>query len=105
MTVFTHSLTIFLWLFLVVACTNAPVAENTPATQGPIAPETPAQKQASETASSACPLTEPVWAKPPEDSAVQDPPAFGYYFVNADRSIWASAWWTDKEEYDLWVEP
>ena len=50
-----------------------------------------------------CPLTEPVWVKPPEDSAVSDPPAYGYYFVNEDRSIWASAWWEEQEENYLRV--
>jgi hypothetical protein len=42
----------------------------------------------------ACLLTEPLWAKPPEDSAVLDPPAYSDYFVNEDRSILASASWT-----------
>jgi hypothetical protein len=51
--------------------------------------------------SNTCPVTEPVWAKPPDDSAVQNPPSYGYYFLNEDRSIWASAWWTDSEEYSL----
>lgn len=45
-----------------------------------------------------CPVSEPVWVRPPEDSAVQGSPGFGYYFVNEDRSIWASAWWTGQEE-------
>ena len=45
-----------------------------------------------------CPITEPVWAKPPEDSAVQNPPAAGYYYVNEDRSIWAAAWWAGQDE-------
>ena len=40
----------------------------------------------------ACQVTEPVWTKPPEDSAVLNEPEFGYYFLNADRSIWASSW-------------
>lgn len=40
-----------------------------------------------------CPVTEPSWAKPPEDDAVLDPPAYGYYYLNEDGSIWASAWW------------
>ena len=48
-----------------------------------------------------CAVTEPVWVKPPEDSAVQNPPAYGNYFVNEDGSIWASAWWTEDEEYPL----
>ena len=45
-----------------------------------------------------CLATEPAWAKPPEDSAVQDSPAYGYYFVNEASSMWASAWWTKQEE-------
>jgi len=48
-----------------------------------------------------CPVTEPVWVKPPDDSAVQNPPSYGYYFLNEDRSIWASAWWTESDEYSL----
>ncbi len=44
-----------------------------------------------------CPVTEAVWAKPPEDSAVVGSSEYGYYFVNEDRSIWASAWWADQE--------
>lgn len=51
--------------------------------------------------SDTCPVTEPAWIKPPEDSAVQNPPAHGYYYVNEDSSIWASAWWTGQEEYPL----
>jgi hypothetical protein len=50
-----------------------------------------------------CPRTEPVWEKPPADSAVQDAPAYGYYFVNEDRSIWASAGWTGKDGAPLRV--
>jgi hypothetical protein len=48
-----------------------------------------------------CPVTEPVWAKPPDDPAVQGSPEYGSYFVNEDRSIWASAWWTEKEAEPL----
>jgi len=50
-----------------------------------------------------CPETEAVWVKPPEDAAVLDTPDFGYYYVNEDSSIWASAWWTEKDEYRLRV--
>jgi hypothetical protein len=50
---------------------------------------------------SACPLTEPTWVKPPEDSAVQNPPQFGYYFVNEDNTMWAAAWWAGQEGYHL----
>jgi len=51
-------------------------------------------------ASKACPVTEPTWVIPPEDSAVLDPPAYGHYYVNEDSSIWASAYWS-REEYPL----
>ena len=50
-----------------------------------------------------CPLTEPVLATPPEDSAVLNPPVEGYYFVNEDGSIWASAWWAEMDDYELHV--
>jgi len=50
-----------------------------------------------------CPVTEAVWVKPPEDAAVLNEPAYGYYYVNEDSSIWASAWWTENEEYKLRV--
>ena len=50
-----------------------------------------------------CPLTEPIWEKPPADAAVQDAPAYGYYFVNEDRSIWASAVWVGKDDAPLRV--
>ncbi len=48
-----------------------------------------------------CPMTEAVWAKPPEDAAVLNAPEYGYYFVNEDRSIWASAGWTGQAGYAL----
>ena len=102
MVVFTHSLALFLWLFFLAACTGATAAEIIPAPADSAVPETTSEStlpQADEAASAACPLTEPVWVKPPDDSAVLTPPEFGYYFVNADRSIWASAWFT--EEYPL----
>lgn len=50
-----------------------------------------------------CPVTQPAWVKPPDDTAVVNPPEFGYYFVNADRSLWASAWWTGLADYRLQV--
>jgi hypothetical protein len=53
------------------------------------------------TSAKSCPLTEATWIKPPEDSAVLNEPASGYYFVNEDQSIWASAWWTGNEEFPL----
>ena len=30
-----------------------------------------------------------------------NPPQFGYYLVNADQSILASAWWFESEDYPL----
>jgi len=45
-----------------------------------------------------CPVTEPVWILAPDDSAISNPPAYGYYYVNEDRSILASAWWKGQEE-------
>ncbi|HJS28326.1 MAG TPA: hypothetical protein VJ768_01800 [Anaerolineales bacterium] len=50
-------------------------------------------------AADACPVTQPEFVVPPEDPAVGGTPAPGYYFVNQDRSIWASAGWTEYEEY------
>ncbi len=61
----------------------------------------PTLTPASGNASAACPVTKPAWVLAPEDSAVLNPPAYGYYFVNEDSSIWASAWWWEKEEYPL----
>jgi hypothetical protein len=49
----------------------------------------------------ACLLTAPLRIKPPEDSAVPDPPAYNDYFVNEDRSIWASASWATQAEPGL----
>lgn len=76
-----RSFALLLLLPILAACAGAPSAES---------------------AASACPLSEPVWAKPPADSAVQGAPAFGYYFVNDDRSIWAAAWWTGEED-EYWL--
>jgi len=49
----------------------------------------------------ACPVTEAVWAVHPEDNAIMGTPAFGYYIINQDQSIWASAWWWESEEFPL----
>ncbi|HKI54810.1 MAG TPA: hypothetical protein VJ987_11845 [Anaerolineales bacterium] len=51
-----------------------------------------------------CPVTEPIWIKPPEDSAVGNSPVEGNYFVNEDHSIWASAWWTEQGENYLHID-
>jgi len=71
----TRILIIFLCLFALSACASPP--------QEPITLDN-------------CPLTEPAWLTHPEDAAVQSEPAPGYYYVNEDQSIWASAYW-DKD--------
>ena len=48
------------------------------------------------TPEAACPVTEPAWLTPPDDAAVSGSPEPGHYFVNPDRSLWASAWWTGQ---------
>lgn len=53
------------------------------------------------TSANACLLTEPLRVKPPEDPAVLDTPTYGDYFVNEDRSIWASASWATEAERGL----
>jgi hypothetical protein len=85
--------------------TTASLAEQPRATLAIVQPSTTpsSQRQDSETITSACPLATPIWAKPPTDSAVQGLAEFGYYFVNEDRSIWASAWWTGQDDYHLRV--
>jgi len=40
-----------------------------------------------------CPVTEPQWLTPPDDPAISGSAAPGFYYVNQDDSIWASAWW------------
>jgi hypothetical protein len=77
MTLFARLLALSLWLLLLVACASASLAESDSA--------------------DICSVTEPVWAKPPEDSAVPGTPDFGHYFINEDESIWAAAWWTGQQ--------
>ncbi|RPJ50043.1 MAG: hypothetical protein EHM21_05810 [Chloroflexi bacterium] len=53
-------------------------------------------------AAEACLVTQPALATPPEDSAVMNEPAPGYYYLNEDHSIWASAWGPPEEvKYSL----
>jgi hypothetical protein len=89
-----------LWFLMGILLTGcAAIAANAPSGL----PVTPSASPTEVTLERACPVTEPVWAKFPEDSAVQDPPAYGYYFLNEDRSIWASASWTEQEDTSLHV--
>lgn len=78
---YTRPLVLFIFLFILMGCTST-------STPGNLAKES-------------CPLTQAAWLKPPTDPAVLDEPAFGNYFVNEDQSIWASAWWTEGNEYSL----
>lgn len=55
------------------------------------------------TPANTCPVTDPVWATPPEDTAVRGSPEPGYYYVNDDRSMWASSWWHGQEDSHLRV--
>lgn len=99
MTVLTRSLALSLSLALLVACINAPPPRRTAAispVNRPISTPLAAQAPDVKAGMDACPQTEAVWAKPPDDAAVQDASAFGYYFVDEDRSIWASAWWASQ---------
>lgn len=90
MRVFAVPRSIIFYLLMSIALTACMAINTVDASPSTIAPD-------ASTPESTCPLTESVWAKPPQDSAVQDPPAYGYYYVNEDRSIWASAWWTEKK--------
>ena len=64
---------------------------------------TPSMSSADSTPATVCSPTEPVWVEPPDDPAVGGSPEHGYYYVNKDSSIWASAWWTGEEETYLQV--
>jgi len=84
-------LSICLLIALLAACSAMPGASFGSPTATPT--ENPTR--------AACPVIEPAWVKPPQDEAVQGEPGFGYYFVNEDSSIWASAGWADDEEFEL----
>lgn len=92
MKTFTRSIINIFLVTVSIGCTGAPPESATPAI-------TLVPSPTESSPADACPVTEPTWAKPPEDSAVDDPPAYGYYFLNEDRSIWASAGWAEDAEY------
>jgi hypothetical protein len=81
MILFTRAFKTLFLLLILAACTGAQAVNGTSA--------------------KACLLTEAVRVKPPEDPAVLDTPAYSNYFVNEDRSIWASASWITEKEMDL----
>jgi len=102
MNVYNRSLIIFMSLvaltsIILIGCTASDTSNPDGATLTP----TPSPTESSSTSS--CPVTEPVWLKPAQDSAIQDSPVYGNYFSNKDRSILASAWWTEQEKYQLHV--
>jgi hypothetical protein len=66
---FMRSLICLLIVILLTACTSTRTANPTPSSITPIVSSTETDS------ANACPLTEPTWAKCPEDAAVQDPPA------------------------------
>ncbi len=104
MAILIYSLMLLLSLGVSVACTSTLPAEDTPIPRNNLTPKVTEEVDpppVDEPAAAVCRLTEPIWAKPPDDAAVQGPPEFGYYFVNEDRSIWASAWWVGQEEDQL----
>ena len=81
------------YLLTSIVLTGCTAISTMDSSMSPLAPTASPAESASV---SACPVTEPVWVKPPDDPAVQGSPEYGYYFVNQDRSIWASAWWTGR---------
>ena len=104
MPVLTRSFILSLLLAILVACINTPPAKPTTVASrvnNPRSTDRSVQAMAVKAESDVCPVTEAVWAKPPADAAVQGSSAFGYYFVNADRSIWASAWWASQTDNPL----
>ena len=70
--------------FVFTACSTDEISNSTPISQDKI-----------------CVVSEPLWLKHPADTALSNEPAPGYYFVNQDRSIWASARWPVEGEIYL----
>ena len=95
------------WLSAVLLLTLLPACISVSAASVPTASITVVPSVTSSTTPTvftsvkACPVTEPVWEKPPDDPAVLNEPEFGYYFINQDRTIWASAVWAVSDEYPL----
>lgn len=81
----------FTRLFILVMLISLPLTScATPSTPPPVSTPTVL----------ACSVSDAEWAKPQDDSAIENPPVYEYFYINEDRSIWASAWWTD-EKYPL----
>lgn len=81
-------LILHLWIGIALTACSSTVPETSPPTQA------------------SCPVTTPEWLLEPDDSAVLNPPDYGYYYVNADQTILASAWWwAESGEYRLRADP
>lgn len=91
----SYRLVYLAWLFsgALSACQDHEAAFDTPALPG--------AATSNSTSDFSCPESEAVWAMHPEDPAIMGTPSYGYYYVNEDRSIWASAWWWESDEYPL----
>ena len=94
-------LTVVLLLTLLPACISVSAA-SVPTVSVTVVPSvTPSSTPTVLASVKACPVTEPVWEKPPDDPAVLNEPEFGYYFINQDRTFWASAEWAVPDQYPL----
>ena len=88
----------FIYLLLLLSSTlPGCLALQTPV----IPPPTTAVTTAATRSDFACPVTRAEWAVHPEDSAIMGTPAYGYYLINQDQSIWASTWWWETVEFPL----
>jgi hypothetical protein len=79
---------------VLAACTPVPALNMLP-------PRMPAGGPVEAGTAAACPVSQSHWLKAPEDAAVQGPPAYGNYYVNEDRSIWASMRWSSGDSDSL----
>jgi hypothetical protein len=94
-----------LLLVLLTACRAASATSALPPAS--IVPDTgdlepaPSQAPAQVNPADSCLVTEPIRIKASEAAAVQDPPAYGYDYVNDDLTIWAAAWWAGEDSPGL----
>jgi hypothetical protein len=89
---------------VLVACASTTPVESISAAPAFSTPEPPQPSDAVQVGGSPaadCPATTPDWIMPPDDAAIQNPPALGYYIVNDDQSIWVSAWWAEQDATPL----
>jgi hypothetical protein len=70
-----------------------------------VSPLVPTNTHLQPSAVAACPVSQSRWLKPPEDAAVQGPPAYSNYYVNEDYSIWVTTRWSSGDSDTLRAEP